>query len=70
LRWHNLATAYRHVTPGDGDPVDLLMRAAEELRADLLVMGGYSHSRLREAVFGGFTRRILRGANLPVLMVH
>jgi len=38
--------------------------------ADLLVMGGYSHSRLREVVFGGFTRRTLGSAAIPVLMAH
>ena len=36
----------------------------------LLVMGGYSHSRLRETVFGGFTRRVLKAAELPVLIAH
>ena len=40
------------------------MRAAseEEAPASLLVMGGYSHTRLREAVFGGFTRTVLASA--------
>jgi nucleotide-binding universal stress UspA family protein len=38
--------------------------------ADVLVMGGYSHSRVREVIFGGFTRRVLRAAELPVLMAH
>ena len=41
-----------------------------EVAADLLVMGGYSHSRLRELVFGGVTEHVLRQAKLPVLMVH
>jgi len=36
----------------------------------LLVMGGYSHSRLRETIFGGFTRSVLNGVSLPVLMAH
>ncbi len=38
--------------------------------ADLLVMGAYSHSRLRELVLGGVTRYILANAEVPVLMVH
>ena len=38
--------------------------------ATLLVMGGYGHARLREAVFGGFTRHVLAGADIPVLMAH
>jgi nucleotide-binding universal stress UspA family protein len=33
-------------------------------------MGGYGHSRLREWVFGGFTQRILRAADVPVLIAH
>jgi nucleotide-binding universal stress UspA family protein len=33
-------------------------------------MGGYGHGRLREAVFGGFTRAVLERAPLPVLMAH
>jgi nucleotide-binding universal stress UspA family protein len=39
-------------------------------RADLLVMGAYGHSRVREWVFGGFTTHVLADAPLPVLMAH
>jgi nucleotide-binding universal stress UspA family protein len=38
--------------------------------ADLLVMGAYGHSRLREAVMGGATREVLNTTRVPVLMVH
>ena len=51
-------------------PADVLLAKAEKSGAGLLVMGGYGHSRLREAVFGGFTQRILDSANIPVLMSH
>ena len=37
---------------------------------DLLVMGGYGHTRLREWVFGGFTQQVLDAAPLPVLIAH
>ncbi|HZX71811.1 MAG TPA: universal stress protein [Rhodanobacter sp.] len=40
------------------------------MRADLLVMGAYSHSRLRERVLGGATRDVLTHAQIPVLMHH
>jgi nucleotide-binding universal stress UspA family protein len=33
-------------------------------------MGGYGHSRVREVIFGGWTRRVLNSATLPVLMAH
>lgn len=70
LWWHNSSTTLRVVSAAGDDPGDVLLSAIEENGADLLVMGGYSRSRMREVVFGGFTRRILRSAGLPVLMVH
>jgi nucleotide-binding universal stress UspA family protein len=45
-----------------------LLRAAEDFRADLMSMGAYSSSRLRELILGGVTRYVLENANLPVLM--
>lgn len=47
-----------------------ILEEANTLGADLVVMGGYAHSRLRELVFGGATRELLRAANLPLLMAH
>jgi nucleotide-binding universal stress UspA family protein len=38
--------------------------------ADLVVMGGYAHARIRQYMFGGATRDMLEKANLPVLMAH
>lgn len=48
---------------------ELLSRAAD-LDADLIVMGGYGHSRLKEWVLGGVTRTILESMTAPVLMSH
>ncbi len=48
---------------------ELLSRAAD-LSADLIVMGGYGHSRLKEWVLGGATRTILNSMTMPVLMSH
>jgi nucleotide-binding universal stress UspA family protein len=47
-----------------------ILKVAADFRADLLVVGCYGHSRLRETVFGGATTRILRDMTLPVLMAH
>jgi nucleotide-binding universal stress UspA family protein len=47
-----------------------IMEEAKALNADLVVMGGYAHSRLRELVFGGATRELLRTADIPLLMAH
>jgi nucleotide-binding universal stress UspA family protein len=70
LRWHNPATTVQHLDRGGRAPVDVLLDAAKAVDASLLIMGGYSHSRLREVVFGGFTQRVLNAADLAVLMAH
>jgi nucleotide-binding universal stress UspA family protein len=46
------------------------METAAASGADVLVMGGYGHSRFRELVFGGFTRRVLNSSPLPVFLFH
>lgn len=43
---------------------------ARKVGAQLLVMGGYGHSRLREWSLGGMTRDVLRGCTIPVLLAH
>ena len=49
---------------------DVLSRHLRDANADLLVMGAYGHSRLREAILGGATRDMLETAKVPVLMAH
>lgn len=49
---------------------DVLCRHVEDQAADLLVMGGYGHSRFREAILGGATRSMLEVSKVPVLMAH
>jgi nucleotide-binding universal stress UspA family protein len=72
LAWHGVAAA-RHNVPfhfGDGIGTALL-EAAKSAGADLLVMGGYGHLPLREALFGGATREVIgTDAPLPLLLVH
>lgn len=70
LHRHNPRTALRHLPRNDRRPVDVLLDAATHAGGRLLVMGGYSHSRARETIFGGFTRTVLRAAPMPVLMAH
>lgn len=60
-----------HLVDPSGRPVgEVLLEKAEEAGADMLIMGGYGHSRLRELILGGVTRHITAHANLPVLMAH
>jgi nucleotide-binding universal stress UspA family protein len=52
------------------DAGNALLSLAADTGADLLVMGGYGHARLREMLLGGVTATILRDMTLPVLMAH
>jgi nucleotide-binding universal stress UspA family protein len=49
---------------------DTILARVTGLGADLLVMGAYGHSRLREMILGGVTQDVLRNMNVPVLMAH
>lgn len=54
---------------GNND-AQVLINSYRESHSDLLVMGGYSRSRLRQRLFGGVTEYMLRRANIPVFMLH
>lgn len=69
LTWHGLNASTRHLRPDRLSAADTLLAAAAAEGA-LLVMGAYGHSRFREWIFGGFTEHVLRGAAVPVLMMH
>jgi nucleotide-binding universal stress UspA family protein len=43
---------------------------AESSKADLLVLGGYTHSRIRENILGGVTHHVLRHARVPVFLAQ
>jgi nucleotide-binding universal stress UspA family protein len=64
-----VATVEATVSDGIGAGNVLLSRASD-LGADLLVMGAYAHSRVRELLLGGATRTVLESMTLPVLMAH
>jgi nucleotide-binding universal stress UspA family protein len=70
LEWRGIVCERRAIAAGDETVGAALLRAASEAGADLLVMGGYGRSRLRELVLGGVTRHVLSHAQLPVLLAH
>lgn len=67
---HGIAATRRRIHVGAHEAGDALLHEAGRMNADLLVMGAYGRSRLRERVLGGATRRVLAQAALPVLMQH
>lgn len=52
------------------DDAKAILKAHKESKSDLLVMGAYSRSRLRERVFGGVTEHMLYRANIPIFTLH
>jgi nucleotide-binding universal stress UspA family protein len=70
LREHGIVPGL-HLLPVGPEPFgQVLLEKAHQLSADLLVMGAYAHSPLRELIMGGVTRYMLAHADLPVLMRH
>ena len=70
LAWHDVDATVRHVSPGGVPIVDQLVSEAANSACDLMVMGAYSHSRMREFVLGGVTRHALRHVVMPLLLMH
>ncbi len=67
---HEIETTV-HRLPREGQDVgEVLRRTATELGTDLIVMGGFGHSRLRQRFFGGTTTDMMKKLELPVLMAH
>ncbi len=70
LARHGLKVDVHRISRGNIDVADALLSHAADSAADLMVMGGYGHSRLREFVLGGVTRSIFQSMTLPVLLSH
>lgn len=71
LARHGLTVSAARTVVSDGlSPADALLDYVSDIGADLLVVGGYGHSRTREMVMGGVTRDLLRHMTVPVLMSH
>src|SRR4029079_5898078 len=70
LARHGLNIGIKRITSPDTDVASMILSYAADSLADMIVMGGYGHSRLREFVLGGVTRGLLESMTVPVLMSH
>jgi nucleotide-binding universal stress UspA family protein len=70
LSSHGVSAEVRNLEEGAEHMSATLLQSAQEAGANLMVMGAYTHSRLRELVFGGVTYEVLSAADMPVLMAH
>jgi nucleotide-binding universal stress UspA family protein len=70
LARHRLRVELRQIVVPDLDVATTILSHAADAGSDLMIMGGYGHSRVRELILGGATRGILSAMTIPTLMSH
>lgn len=70
LARHGIKVSVSQQTAEDVDVGNQLLSRAADLDSDLIVMGAYGHSRMKELILGGATRTVLNSMTVPVLMSH
>jgi len=70
LRHHGITAVLHRAIVRDNDIAATLIAEARRLKSDLIVMGGYGHSRLREWLLGGATYKLLHKSPVPLLIAH
>lgn len=68
LKAYDIPEIVEKVVPGEA--ADKIVAVAEETHADLIVMGSFGHSRIREAILGGTTVQVMRKSHVPLLMMR
>lgn len=70
LSRHGVKVTVHCLAAAGGDAAQAIRNAATRFEADMIVMGGYVHSRLREMALGGVTQSLLRRSPVPLLMAY
>ncbi|MET3649179.1 universal stress protein [Phyllobacterium ifriqiyense] len=70
LAHHGAKVTVDRLPSGGAEIADVLKQHAVDTAADLIVMGGYGHSRLRERVFGGVTKSMIDDPTISILMAR
>lgn len=70
LSRHGVKVEIEKVDNITSEATNWILSRASQVKADLLVMGAYGHSRLNEFILGGMTRTVMQTMTLPVLMSH
>jgi nucleotide-binding universal stress UspA family protein len=71
LSWHRITAKHRHIPAASSESIGIvLLNAAHDAGADMLVMGGYGHKPWREALFGSVTRDVIGTSLVPLLLMH
>lgn len=71
LEWHGISPATKTFSASNRQSIGgALLDECGETGTDLLVMGAYTHSRMRQMILGGVTRHVLENAEIPLFMAH
>ncbi len=70
LRYHGIIAYRRQLVRGNLSVAEQILSVANGLNASMLMMGAYTHSRVREFLLGGVTRYMIGHAQIPLLMAH
>lgn len=70
LAWHGISANIVFLNSKGKSVGQAMLNACAKQEAGFLVVGGFSHARARELLFGGVTRHLLTHSNIPTLMVH
>lgn len=70
LARQGLKVDLKPIVAPDSDVASVVLSQAADSETDLIVMGGYGHTRLREFILGGATRGMLESMTVPILMSH
>ena len=70
LGLHGISVGIEYFKKGPRDIGAPLLRAAQDIEADMLLMGAFGSERRRELVLGGVTQYVIDHAELPLLMAH
>jgi nucleotide-binding universal stress UspA family protein len=67
---HKVKITAKTILAPNGDVAEALRQYAERSKADLVVMGGFAHARIRQLILGGVTHALLRHCNVPLFLSH
>lgn len=70
LARHGFAVDLKNLDSLGADKGASIVAAAQSVGADLIILGGYGHSRMRQAIFGGVTRTLVETSPVPLLLSH
>ena len=70
LQRNGIKAIGKNVDSGSRSVGEAILEETEAFGADLIVKGAYTHSRLRQLVFGGATRHLLHNTPIPLFMAH